>query len=73
MLWSDDYVKFQNYLEKGKNILVQGEFKTRYNSEQYEFKVTSVNMLEPPNQIFTKQLIVDVSTKSYNTGVYRFY
>ena len=64
MLWSDDYVKFQNYLEKGKNILVQGEFKTRYNSEQYEFKVNSINMLEVAKATFTKQLIVDVPAKA---------
>jgi DNA polymerase-3 subunit alpha len=64
MLWSDDYVKFQNYLEKGKNVLVQGEFKTRYNSENYEFKVTGINMLEITKATFTKQLIVDVNTKA---------
>lgn len=63
MLWSDDYVKFQNYLEKGKNILVQGHFKQRYNSEQYEFKVVSINMLEVIKQSLTKQLVVDVSPK----------
>ncbi len=64
MLWSDDYVKFQNYLEKGRNILVTGCFKTRYNSNQYEFKITSVNMLEVTKQSFTKQLIMDVSAKA---------
>jgi DNA polymerase-3 subunit alpha len=64
MLWSDDYVKFQNYLEKGKNVLVQGFFKQRYNSEQYEFKVASINMLDVIKQSLTKQLIVDVSPKA---------
>jgi DNA polymerase-3 subunit alpha len=64
MLWSDDYVKFQNYLEKGKNVLVQGEFKTRFNSENYEFKVTSINLLETAKAAYTKQLIVDVNAKA---------
>lgn len=64
MLWSDDYVKFQNYLEKGKNVLVQGEFKTRFNSEQYEFKVTSINMLDTAKAAYTKQLIVDVNAQA---------
>ena len=68
MLWSDDYVKFQNYLEKGKNVLVQGEFKTRYNSEQYEFKVTAINMLETAKAAFTKQLIVDVNARAVTPG-----
>ena len=72
MLWSDDYVKFQNYLEKGKNVLVQGEFKTRYNSEQYEFKVTAINMLETAKAAFTKQLIVDVNARAVTPGFVQF-
>ncbi len=64
MLWSDDYVKFQNYLEKGKIVLVQGEFKTRYNSEQYEFKVTSINLLETAKSAFTKQLVLELPAKA---------
>jgi len=63
MLWSDDYVKYRNYLEKGRNILVTGCFKTRYNSSDYEFKVQSVTMLEAAKQSFTKQLVIDVPTK----------
>ncbi len=72
MLWSDDYVKFQNYLEKGKNVLVQGEFKTRYNSEQYEFKVTAINMLETAKAAFTKQLIVDVNARAVTPEFVQF-
>jgi DNA polymerase-3 subunit alpha len=64
MFWSDDYVKHQNYLDKGKNVLVQGFFKQRYNSEQYEFKISSINLLEITKQNFTKQLVVDVSPKT---------
>ncbi len=72
MLWSDDYVRFQNYLEKGKNILIQGCFKSRFNSEQYEFKVASINMLEVTKQQLTKQLIVDVPTTSITSGFINF-
>ena len=73
MLWSDDYVKFQNYLEKGKNILVQGEFKTRFNSENYEFKVTSVNMLETAKAAFTKQLVLDIPTRAITPQFITFF
>ena len=72
MLWSDDYVKYQNYLEKGKNVMVQGSFKSRYNSEQYEFKVTSINMLEVTKQNFTKQLIMDLSTEAVTPDFVKF-
>jgi DNA polymerase-3 subunit alpha len=73
MLWSDDYVKFQNYLDKGKSIMVQGEFKSRFNSEQYEFKVTSINLLEVTKQNFTKQLILDVPTRIINSEFVDFF
>ena len=73
MLWSDDYVKFQNYLEKGKSVLVQGEFKTRFNQDQYEFKVTSINLLEITKASFTKQLILDVPTKVINSDFVDFF
>jgi DNA polymerase-3 subunit alpha len=46
MLWGEDYVKFKAYLEKGNNLLVSGNFRQRYNSDDYEFRVLSVNLLE---------------------------
>jgi DNA polymerase-3 subunit alpha len=56
MLWSDDYVKFQNYLDKGMNLLINGFFKQRYNSDSYEFKVTSINLLETAKQNLTRNI-----------------
>lgn len=73
MLWSDDYVKFQNYLEKGKNVLVQGEFKSRFNSEQYEFKVTAINLLETVKSAFTKQLTLEVNSDAINEDFISFF
>lgn len=59
-LWSDDYVKFQNYLEKGKNILVQGFFKSNWKGDGFEFKVTSINLLETAKQMLTKQVDINI-------------
>ncbi|MDR6338553.1 DNA polymerase-3 subunit alpha [Filimonas zeae] len=56
MLWSDDYVKYQNYMEKGKNILINGSYKQRFNSGTYEFKVTSLTLLETLKQNLTRQI-----------------
>jgi len=59
MLWSDDYMRFKDYLDKGKNVLVNGYFKSRYNTDQYEFKVSSISLLETAKQNLTKG--VDIS------------
>jgi DNA polymerase-3 subunit alpha len=64
MFWSDEYVKFRNYLDKGKNLLVNGYFKQRYNSEEYEYKVTSVTLLETAKQMLTKSLELKVDALS---------
>ena len=42
-LWGEDYVRFSKYLEKGKNLFISGQFKTRWGKEdQYEFKVSAI-------------------------------
>ena len=72
LLWSDDYVRFQNYVEKGNNILVNGFFKQRYNSDQYEFKVTNITLLETVKQNLTKQLDIKIDAASVTAGFVSF-
>jgi DNA polymerase-3 subunit alpha len=72
MLWSDDYVKFQNYLEKGKNLLVHGNFKQRYNSDQFEFKVTAICLLETAKQMLTKNLEIKIEPASLTKEFVQF-
>jgi len=60
MLWSEDYVKYKDYLEKGLIVLVEGGFKTRYNSDQYEFKLSRIHLLETVKPALTKQVTIEV-------------
>jgi len=66
MLWSDDYIKFKDYIDKGKNVLVNGYFKQRYNSEQYEFKVSQLTLLETAKQMLTSKLEINVHPAAVN-------
>ena len=72
MLWSDDYVRFQNYLEKGKNLLINGFFKQRYNSDQFEFKVTNICLLEMAKQTLTRQLEINIEPASVTKELVTF-
>ncbi len=72
MLWSDDYMRFKDYLDKGKNVLVNGYFKSRYNSDQYEFKVSSISLLETAKQALTKQLELSVNPETINANFVEF-
>jgi DNA polymerase-3 subunit alpha len=64
LLWSDDYVKFSNYLEKGKNLFITGYFKNRWGKEnEFEFKVSTIILLESIKQLLTRQLIISVEAR----------
>ncbi|MEJ7626918.1 MAG: DNA polymerase III subunit alpha [Ferruginibacter sp.] len=61
MLWSEDYVKYSNYMEKGMIVMVEGSYKTRYNNDQYEFKISRLHLLETVKSVLTKQVIIDIA------------
>ncbi len=75
-LWSDDYVKFTNYLEKGKNVLLNGFFKTGWKKEgepdKYEFKVQTINLLETAKQNLTKQLDLNLHAGAVSPELVNF-
>jgi DNA polymerase III subunit alpha len=72
MLWSEDYVKYTQYLEKGMIVMVEGGFKTRYNSDQYEFKLARIHLLETVKPALTKQVIIDVQPQFVNEDFVNF-
>ena len=72
MLWSDDYTKFSNYLEKGKIVYVSGSFKLRFNKVDYEFKVERLVLLESIKQQMTRQLVIDVEARNVSEELVNF-
>ena len=72
MLWSEDYVKYTNYLEKGTIVLVEGSFKTRYNSDQYEFRLSKIHLLDTVKPMLTKQVTVEVQPQFINDNFVNF-
>jgi DNA polymerase-3 subunit alpha len=63
-LWSDDYMKFQHYLDKGKNVLVNGFFKASWKADSFEFKVGSITLLETAKQNLTKSIEINLHPAS---------
>ena len=72
LLWSDDYMRYSNYLEKGKNLFLTGGFRQRYNRPEFEFKVDKIILLESIKQNLTKQLIVDVEARHVSDEMVSF-
>ena len=54
-------MKYVNYIEKGRILMLEGSFKQRYNSENYEFKISRLQLLESVKSSMTKQLTIEVS------------
>jgi DNA polymerase III subunit alpha len=73
MLWSEDYNRFRNYLEKGTNLFVTGSFKQRYNKAEFEFKIERIMLLESIKQQLTKQVIIDLEARHLNDKMLRFF
>jgi DNA polymerase-3 subunit alpha len=72
VLWSDDYTRFSNYLEKGKNLFITGAFRPRFNKIEFEFKVEKIILLESIKQILTRQVIIDVEARFVNEKLVGF-
>jgi DNA polymerase-3 subunit alpha len=72
ILWSEDYARYSNYLESGKNIFMTGFFKVRYNRPEFEFKVDKMLLLESIKPLLTKQLVIDLDARHLNEKMVRF-
>ena len=74
LLWSEDYVKFQNYLEVGQKIFINGSFRTRYNqSNQFEFKIVTMSLLETVKQVQTRSIEISLHPSHLNKEMIQFF
>lgn len=72
MLWSEDYAKYAHYMEKGMILMVEGGFKTRYNKDEYEFRLAKIHLLETVKPSLTKQVILEVEPQFINADFIDF-
>jgi DNA polymerase-3 subunit alpha len=73
VLWSEDYVKFQNYLEKGQNILLNGFFRNRFNQPNvFEFKINTMSLLETVKQNLTRTVEISMHPSALNASMLQF-
>ncbi|MFN8247913.1 MAG: DNA polymerase III subunit alpha [Ferruginibacter sp.] len=61
MLWSEDYVKYSNYLEKGMIVMIEGAFRQRFNSDNYEFKISRLHLLDTVKSTLTREIVLNIS------------
>jgi DNA polymerase III subunit alpha len=72
LLWSEDYARYSNYLEKGNNLFITGFFRQRFGKAEFEFKVEKIMLLESIKLQLTRQLVVDIDARSINEELVKF-
>lgn len=71
VLFGDDYVRFNQFLDQGNAVMICGAFKQRYNGE-YEFKVSSVVLAENVKKQFTKELSLEMDVRNLEQNTINF-
>lgn len=59
-LFSEDYLRFRHLLYDGTSVLVKGTFQKRYNTENYEFRISSMMLLSEALEKLTQKILVKV-------------
>jgi DNA polymerase-3 subunit alpha len=72
MLWSEDYVRFNNFLETGMVVCLSGAFTQRFRTSAFEFKLNSVVLLESLMKSCTKKLQIEINPKDVSTELISF-
>lgn len=72
MLWSEDYNRYRNFLEKGLNVYITGFFKQRYNKPELEFKIERMILLETIKEQLTKQVTIELEARHLNNTMVNF-
>jgi len=73
ILWSEDYIKFQNYLEVGQKIFLTGSFRNRYNQPNaFEFKITNMSLLETVKQNQTRSIEISMHPSKLDQEILEF-
>jgi len=72
-LFGEDYVKFKDHFTPGSVVYITGSFKTRWNkSDDFEFKINNVLLLETVKRNMTKQIIVDIEPRFISDAMVGF-
>jgi len=64
VLFGDDYVRYNAYLQQGQAIFITGAFKQRFNKSEYEFRMASVALAENVKRQLTKQLQLEMDVRN---------
>jgi DNA polymerase III subunit alpha len=72
VLFGDDYVRYNAWMQQGQAVFLTGAFKQRFNKSEFEFKVSSVALAENVKRQLTKQLQLELDPRQLEPGTIEF-
>jgi DNA polymerase III subunit alpha len=67
MLFGQDYVSFNNYLQEGRFLFIRGKVQNRWGKEDdFEFKPMSMELLQSIRDKFTKEIKISLGIQHIN-------
>lgn len=72
VLFGDDYVRYNAYLQAGQAIFIIGAFKQRFNKAEFEFKVSSIALAENIKRQLTKQVQLEMDVRNIQKETIEF-
>jgi DNA polymerase-3 subunit alpha len=64
VLFGDDYVRYNAYLQHGQAVYLVGSFKQRFSKSEFEFKLSSIALAENIKRQLTKQLQLEIDARN---------
>ena len=59
-LFSEDYQKFKHLLEEGQGVFIQGSYQKRWSGEEYQLKLSKVELLESVADKLTSSITLKI-------------
>ena len=72
LLFGEDYAKYTHYLEPGMVLCITGSFVQRYQTSPYEFRISSISLLETVMKSQTKKLHIDMNPQDVSEEFIEF-
>ncbi|MGN6163636.1 MAG: DNA polymerase III subunit alpha, partial [Flavisolibacter sp.] len=72
VLFGDDYVRYNAYLQNGHAVMIVGTFRQRQYKTEYEFKVSSIALAENVKRQLTKQVQLEIDVRNVQKDMIDF-
>lgn len=69
VMFSESYAKFKTFFEEGTSVYVEGEYKQRYNSDEMEFRVQNVRLLETVGEEKTSSITLKIPVEKLSADL----